>query len=480
MLKRIRSKLSRRGSATVAALTAVVAFVGITGAFLAMAARSASERNEAGAQQRAFLAASSGIAHTVANMNTEGVADPLGANVGYSKHVPVQFSKSSYWTSVTDNGDGTFIVRSTGAAADSESVLEVLVGGEEGGIFANAIFAGNSDEDPDYELELGGLGVQADEIDGDIYSGGDIVVVGDADVDGTARAKGTLTGISGESGKKQPIPDLDAMNYEVTADFDVAALFAGATYAYDNAGGNAYQVPESNPAHIFRKNPSDRSTENGSTVKDDYYLEDPYESVSSDSAEDGSNVYKLTLSGISGEPGVSSNKKVFFIDGNVWVHNYKTMSLGLSHSDPNGVQVTFVVKGNIYFSDSFFYDDEEKDGVAFIAMKDDDVDDSGNIYFGDPEFGTLKRMYAFMYAENDFYDINLDKTGSSIVEVYGNMTAGNRVLIDRDFGTTHTRLYVNFDERIAAGDLDMPMLPLQSGAEPTGFKVQGWWHAGAH
>ena len=85
--------------------------------------------------------------------------------------------------------------------------------------------------------------------------------------------------------------------------------------------------------------------------------------------------------------------------------------------------------------------------------------DSGNIYFGDPVFGTLEQMHAFMYAENNFYDNNLTPTGSATVTVHGNMTAGNQVPINRDFGQQHSKLTVNFDDRISVGDLDMPGLP---------------------
>jgi hypothetical protein len=52
-----------------------------------------------------------------------------------------------------------------------------------------------------------------------------------------------------------------------------------------------------------------------------------------------------------------------------------------------------------------------------IAIKDLGVRDSGNIYFGDPSFGTLERMDAFMYAENNFLDTNLSATGSARVTV---------------------------------------------------------------
>ena len=106
-------------------------------------------------------------------------------------------------------------------------------------------------------------------------------------------------------------------------------------------------------------------------------------------------------------------------------------------------------------------------------MKDDDVADSGNIYFGDPTFGTLEHMSAFMYAENDFYDNNLDASGSATVTVVGNMSAGNQVAIERDWGSVHSKLTVEFDDRIVAGELDLPGLPTQSSGGGK-YEVLSW------
>ena len=135
------------------------------------------------------------------------------------------------------------------------------------------------------------------------------------------------------------------------------------------------------------------------------------------------------------------------------------------NSKAEAAAATFVVKGNIYFSDNIFYNNTEKDGIAFIAMKDSKVKDSGNIYFGDPTFGTLEHMDAFMYAENNFYDNNLSASGSATVTVNGNMTAGNQVLINRDYGTQHSKLTVNFDDRLLTGDLRLPGLPTATGGD---------------
>src|SRR6185436_13980857 len=144
-------------------------------------------------------------------------------------------------------------------------------------------------------------------------------------------------------------------------------------------------------------------------------------------------------------------------------------SFKINHNEPNGVQVTFVTKGNIYFSDNVFYQNTKQDGIAFIAMKDSAVADSGNIYFGDPQFGTLEQMHAFMYAENNFIDKNLSATGSAKVTVYGNMTAGNKVDIQRDYGKQHSKLTVNYDGRISMGDLEMPGIPTANDAGGDGW-----------
>ena len=263
------------------------------------------------------------------------------------------------------------------------------------------------------------------------------------------------------------------MDYANTADYDVVKLFAGATYKSDDAGGKAYQVPEANPAHIFRRNPSDRSGLNSSTVKQDYYLEDPYEPVTSDSGQDGTDPFIVSLSGDSGEA------KVFYIDGNVWINNHPTYSFQFVNESGEPVRVTFVVKGNIYFTDNIFYKDDEHDGVAWIALTDPDVEDSGNVYFGDPSGGTLEYMDSFMYAENNFIDHHLDSTGSKHVKLHGNMTAGNQVAIKRDFkksdGTiSHSKLEVELDARIMNGTLEMPGLPANQVGGAEELSVVSW------
>jgi hypothetical protein len=459
----------RRGSAAVVALVAVTVLVGLCGAMLMIASRSNSEGGAAVDRHQASAAAQAGIDEALVGIATGNMAagDMAAGNdvelIG-SPEDPRPFGGGTYWVEVTRDVDaGICTVASFAEVRGEREAMEALLTSGGMDIYDHALFAGNSSDDPLYDLKLGGTGVQADQVVGDVYSGGGVAVTGDANVDGTVRAQDEVTGTPGESGVYQPTPDLAAMDYPNTADFKVAELFGAATYQSNSLGGRAYQLPESSPAHIFRKNPSDRATDTGATVKDDFFLEDPYERVSTSSTVNVANATTISLAGVSGEPGASGNHKVYYIDGNLWIHNRNIYSFAFKHNEPNGIQVTFVARGNIYFSDNILYDDSTKDGIAFIAMTDDKVADSGNIYFGDPVFGTLEQMQAFMYAENNFIDKNLSATGSAQVTVYGNMTAGNKVDIQRDHGSQHSKLTINYDGRISMGDLDMPGIPTADG-----------------
>jgi hypothetical protein len=183
-----------------------------------------------------------------------------------------------------------------------------------------------------------------------------------------------------------------------------------------------------------------------------------------------SNDSPLSLSGVDSNPGENGNRVSYFIDGNLWLHGKKTLGYQFTDQDPDGVQVTFIVKGNVYFSDNLTLAKPNKDGVAFIAIRDKEVANSGNVFFGDPRFGTLELMQAFMYAEDTFYDNNLDESGSAVVQVDGIMSAGNHVSINRDYDEHHSKLTLNFDDRVKKGLLELPGLP-QTGSLGTGVTL---------
>ena len=457
----------QRGSAAVVALVAITVLVGLCGAMLMIATRSNSEGGAAVDRHQASAAAQAGLDEALLRI-AGGNVDDIG-----DAEAQLAFGGGSYFVDVNaDREAGVCTVSSFAEVRGEREALEALLSSGTLDIYDHALFAGNSSGDPLYAMKLGGRGSQADRVLGDVYSGGSVAVTGNATVDGTIRAQDDITGATGETNVFQPTPDLAAMDYPNTADFKVADMFGAASYRSNDLGGKAYQLPESSPAHIFRMNPSDRASDPASTVKNDYFLEDPYEPVRTDNGSTGSDACPISLSGVSGEPGVVGNHKVYYIDGNLWLHNKNVFSFKIKHKEANGVQVTFVTKGNIYFSDNVFYQNTSEDGIAFIAMKDPRVNDSGNIYFGDPVFGTLEQMHAFMYAENNFIDKNLSATGSAQVAVYGNMTAGNKVDIQRDFNGQHSKLTVNYDGRISMGDLDMPGIPTADGGDGGAWTFQ--------
>ena len=80
-----------------------------------------------------------------------------------------------------------------------------------------------------------------------------------------------------------------------------------------------------------------------------------------------------------------------------------------------------------------------------------------------------------MYAENNFYDNNLDASGQSADRrpVFGNMTAGNHVAINRDWDDQHSKLTVDFDDRVWTGSVTLPGLPDQSGGGG-GVQILSW------
>jgi hypothetical protein len=458
MEKRNKQRPEQRASALLMAIVVTVALAGMAGAMLAITGSFKKESVASTDGSRALYVAEAGLSDGIALVQGNGIQlnDPAATFGAAGANVP--FGGGGYWGSVVpDAAAQTFTVTSFAQVAGQARGVEAVLGPDQQSIYDSALFAGNTSGDPLYDMEFGGTGVQADEINGNIYSGGNVDITGEATINGSIKASGSINGGSGTTGSL-PVPDIAGMNYATNNDFNVKALFASATYKSNSSlGGSAWQLPKSSPAHIFRKNPSDRSANTSTTAKDDYFLEDPYDTVNTSSKVTVANATQVSLWN-------GGSDKVYYIDGNLWIHNKNIFSFTLSNPAGGAAKVTFVVNGNIYFSDNILYKDPEIDGIAFIAMKDAKVKDSGNIYFGDPTFGTLEHMDAFMYAENNFYDNNLSASGSATVTVNGNMTAGNQVLIDRDYHGQHSKLTVNFDDRISTGAITLPGLPGTPGA----------------
>jgi hypothetical protein len=453
------------GTALTMCLLTLVALCSISTAMVLTSTKAKEECAVVQDELRRRCLAESGLARAILDLHAGGTG-----SVG-SATAPVAFGEGSFWVSAVKQTESIYLVTSHGIVGNGGRAIRAVLE-KKRGVFHHAMFIGNSSGDPSYTFRLGGMGEAGDLVTGDLYSGGNVSIEGDSRVTGTVRATGTIQGATGETGYTQPPPDLRSMNYPVNNDVDVAAEFAAhGIYKSMTNAGTAYQVPQDKLSHIFRLNPSDRSSNTKSTVKNDWFLEDPYEPWVAKSTLNFASATKITLAGTNTKPGPNGNHLVYYLDGNLWIHTLAAYSLGIDHTEPEGVQITIVARGNIYFSDNFFYKSTVKDAVAFIAIKDPAVADSGNIYFGDPTYGTLAHMEGYLYAENNFYDMNLDELGSTSIDVLGIMSAGNQVRISRDSSskwlkTTHTRLAVALDDRVMKGQVTLPGLPfLEAGTQ---------------
>lgn len=247
--------------------------------------------------------------------------------------------------------------------------------------------------------------------------------------------------------------------------------------AYDNWGhdiavadapfdGNGQVVNATNPAHIFVKNPSWDYVADGGVAhaggRDDYFITDP-----TDPTFEGP--YQLLSVASNG------NDKVYYVDGNLFVHD--EYAYDFMFRTP-GTRITIVAEGNITISDEIRYNGGRTnpvDGLCLIAMKDmgNTNDIGGNVFFGDTVYGTGGDVHSMMYAENDFLASTLDTSGQPYLSVFGNMSAGNHVQIDRS-GSERTRLDVSLDERIRDGVDIPPGLPPAISGQRSVYTETGW------
>ena len=150
---------------------------------------------------RALYVAEAGLSEGIALVQNDSIQlnDPTAVIGAAGASVP--FGGGGYWGSVApDLAAGTFTVTSFAEVAGQSRGVEAVLGQNLQGIYDSALFAGNTSGDPLYDMEFGGLGAQADEINGNVYSGGNVDITGDATINGTIKASGTITGGSGATG----------------------------------------------------------------------------------------------------------------------------------------------------------------------------------------------------------------------------------------------------------------------------------------
>lgn len=454
---------SQRGTVLMVAMILVLLLAGLAMAYVAITGRQAASAYVSYKSDRALYLAEAGLADAMFDFEKGGTGDLTTPQSG--------MCGGTYTTTAVSVGTDTLVMTSHATFVDTERTVEIVAYNGAHPIFRHAVFAGDSSDDPDYALEFGGVDDGAnqrwqDEVTGDVYSGEDIVIADDAEIDGQLRAEGEIVGGTGTYGAL-PIPDIAGMDYPNNHDVNVNQQFDEFGYSTSVDGyGTGDAVPEDNSAHIFNKNPSDRQTECNMTPGDDFFLEDVYEHCQA---------YNTRLSVAPG-----GNDQVYFVEGDLWIHNKNTYSFQLKNPDSH---ITIVVQGSIHIADDFHYHNDVKSGVALIAiMAPDDPNGeySGNIYIGDPAFGTVQEINAFLYAENNFIDENLDEGGSAEFFINGIMSAGNHIAMNRDFvgsgywqgaypnrtwvptdeeGTHHSKMVIELDDRIFTGELILPGLP---------------------
>jgi len=544
--------------------------------------------------ERAFQMAVSGLLASILEMNAARSGD---VQQGESRAFfsATNGFKGSTWgfSTVVSNVSPTLRrIVSTGTYGDSSVRVEANVEAEADAqnihaLYALALYAGNSSGDTNYVLDIGGTGSGADYVNGDVYSGNDIAVTGDAELrhpedytdsssnalydtgedyvhSGTTQvfsnsvtqaqldsysnsvasgqmypngsynygeafvdtigngvydsgetytdlnsddayqlgepfedrnstydageayfddrnkrydygtaAVGSISGMpapgpgqAAADGNDDVIdpPDLDKMYYElqhgVVPPADANTGWGHDVSVADSAFDSNGEILDANdPAHIFVKNPTDRSYSK-IDGKDDYFFEDPTDATYGDDSQ------FITLS-------PDGNEKVYYVDGNVYLHNVE--SYDFMFRNPGG-RITIVANGNITISDEFWYNGGTAnpiDSLALIAKKDAIEPNSGNIYLGDAQFGTGGDIHAMLYAENNFVDNNLDTSGQPYLSVYGSMSAGNQVALNRG-GDERTRLDVTLDERIVNSINLPPGLP-QAQTGQRSINIEGSW-----
>jgi len=249
------------------------------------------------------------------------------------------------------------------------------------------------------------------ELKGDVDSTGNIFVDPTAYISGEAR----------ENVSQIDPPDLVSMNYAKINTHNVSKIFTGEDI-------DSGYLPSDHDLHnVVVKNPPDRADECASTFDVDDYFFEP-ESISTgwgSSQKDAPTPLKL------------GNERIYYVDGDVWFHNKSTYGFLVEGN------VTIVATGNIHISDNVKYaSNQSVMGLVALGKYDDlnQLTSGGNIYFGDPRYGTTYTVSALMFAANDFL-YNTDSVSGGTEEpltgfsVYGNLTGLNHISIHRDWYT---------------------------------------------
>ena len=381
---------------------------------------------------KAFYAAEAGLAELSTRLY----------NKQFTNIADTALGKANYQVDFYYDEDPPYAI-STGRAGNVEKRLRVELSFLSPP-YERGVYAGNSDGEK-YTFTLRGQGdpIAAgggevggrDIVEGNIFVNGDATLYDESsvnpspmpnpysfngDVDSTGNTNildsASVSGAVSEGVAPQAHPSLAGMNYAVNNTHNVSEIFAdaGVAWGYLPSGNELYDV--------MVKNPTDRSDECASTAGDDYFLEPASVSGGGDQ-KDATTPLHL------------GDNRIYYVDGDVWVHHKSTYGFLVDG------KVTIVATGDIHISDNIKYADSESLlGLVALGKYDDagQLISGGNVYFGDPRYGTLYTASALMFATDSFLYSTDSVTGDAAepttgFSVYGNLNALNQVSIERDW-----------------------------------------------
>ncbi|MCP4261821.1 MAG: hypothetical protein GY774_30620 [Planctomycetes bacterium] len=467
-----RISKSEKGLALVAVAVFTLLFVILGFSMLNMARTEIVMTQKELNAERAFYAAEAGMAQLTTKLYNEEFEDIADTTLGEANYnVDLNFEADPPYAIST--GTAGMEIKKIKAELSflsppyEKSVYAGNVTGDEWSFELRGQGDPQPDPDPNSSREFGGKDI----VNGNMYINGDATLYEESsvnptpmgnfngDIDSTGEANildsAFVSGAVTEGTEVKSHPSLESMNYAVHNTHNVSQIFAdaGVTSGYLPSGNELYNV--------MVKNPGDRSSECSTTFGDDYFFEPA-------SVSGGGDQKDATT------PLNMGDNRVYYVDGDVWVHNPSTYGFIVDG------QVTIVATGDIHISDNIKYADTDS-VLGLVALGEYDgsgqLISGGNIYFGDPRYGTMYTVSALMFAADSFL-YNTDSVTGGTVEpetgfsVYGNLNALNQVSIERDWyddGTGVARP-AHFDSSANQ------WVDLETGAALTGTEINSLRH----
>lgn len=338
--------------------------------------------------------------------------------------------------------------------------------------------------------------VDADYIEGDVYVNGDVTLNGGTNVFGDVDAAGdgdsTVVGTDGEI-TGAPVTGTSTSQSDYIAPPNLADPF-GNGQSYESI---ADEIVTTNNLTGYVRGEQAASTY-GPDLGPAGTHDNPYFHLQNGSSS--------TLSF-----GNSRDGDLILIKGNLWIHDTSAFTIDMPQG--SDVRITIVVEGNLYIADDLNYTNGQN-GILFIVkgsdtspesyidenrnyqfdageqlMHDDGdgvyegpVEGQGNVYFGDPRFGTGGVTDGYIYAQNNVYMVNPptnvqppSAAQDRIFGVYGFLSAGGIMdLGDRAGGSNYNNFRVKYDPRLQNGDLTFKGMPSTLGGGWQGLSVVSW------